>query len=175
MIVSKNKVVAIEYHLTGSDGEVIDSSRGEEPLLYLHGFGNIIPGLENALEGKQTGDRFSVTVAPEEGYGLRSDELIQSFHRDDFEDADEIEVGMQFELPEEEGGQLFTIADINGDEVLIDANHPLAGQTLHFEIVVGEIRDATPEEIEHEHAHYPDEDEFEDDEFEDYESDDEEE
>lgn len=156
MSISKNKVVAIDYHLTGNNGDVIDSTRGEEPLLYLHGVGNIIEGLEKALEGKQSGDEISVTVGPEEAYGHRSDELIQSFHRDDFEDPDSIEVGMQFQLPEEEGGQIFTVADLNGDEVLIDANHPLAGQTLNFEVVVGEIRDATPEEIEHEHAHYPD-------------------
>ncbi len=158
MQVTKNKVVAIEYHLTDDDGEVIDSSRGQEPMLYLHGCGNIVAGLESELDGRSTGDQFKLSLTPEQGYGLRDDELFHTLAREDFEDAGDLEIGMQFELPEEEGGLLFTIAEINDNEILIDANHELAGMNLHFEVTVGEIRDASPEEIEHQHAHYPDED-----------------
>lgn len=160
MQVTKNKVVAFEYHLTDDDGAVIDSNMGGEPLEYLHGVGNIIEGLEEALDGKSTGDKFSVSVSPEKGYGPKLDELVGEVPRDEFENPEELEVGMEFDtyIPEEDTYTRVCILEISGDTVTIDANHELAGKNLHFEIQVGAIRDATPQEIEHGHAHMNGED-----------------
>lgn len=155
MQVAKNKVVAIDYRLTDDDGEVLDTSEGNGPLHYLHGIGNIIPGLESELEGKSVGDKFEISVSPEDAYGERDADLIQTVPKDSFEASEELELGMQFELPDEEGGLLFSIAEIKDDVVVIDANHELAGLNLNFDITVREIRDATPEELEHQHAHWP--------------------
>jgi len=153
MQISKHKAVSIEYTLTNDSGEVLDTSEGQDPLAYLHGAGNLISGLEQALEGKTTGDEIKVTVAPEDAYGQRVDELVQTVSRDRFEGADELEVGMRFHASTDHGDTLVTITGVTDDEVTVDGNHPLAGETLHFDVKVVEVRDASEEEIDHGHIH----------------------
>ncbi|MFK8113338.1 MAG: peptidylprolyl isomerase [Rubripirellula sp.] len=154
MQIAEHSVVFIDYTLTGDDGDVIDSSSEGTPLCYLHGHGNIIPGLENALTGKAVGDQLKVTVEPEDGYGARRDELRQVVARERFGDTETLEVGMRFRVPTENGGQgVVAIVEINNDLITVDGNHDLAGKTLHFDVTVREIREATPEELEHGHAH----------------------
>lgn len=155
MQVAESKVVSIDYTLTDDEGKVIDSSQDGDPLCYLHGSNTLIPGLEQALVGKSVNDHLNVTVAPEDGYGQRRDDLRQVVARDRFGDV-ELEVGMRFRVPTENGGQgVVAVAEINGDLITVDGNHDLAGMTLHFDVTIREIRDATAEEIEHGHAHGP--------------------
>lgn len=155
MVISADKVVLFHYTLTDEEGEVLDSSEGQGPLAYIHGVGNIIPGLENAMAGKAVGDSFSVTVSPEEGYGLRDEELIQAVPKNAFEGVDEIEPGMQFHAEGPEGMQLVTVIEVLDDEVILDGNHPMAGMVLNFAVEVTDIRDATAEELDHGHVHGP--------------------
>ena len=129
MQIAANKAVSIDYTLTNDAGDVIDSSAGGAPLVYLHGAGNIIVGLEKALEGKNVGDELSVAIEPEDAYGEYSAELVATLTREMFEGVDELEVGMQFHASAPDGGmQIVTIRDIDGDDVTVDGNHPLAGQ-----------------------------------------------
>jgi len=154
MNIAKNSVVSFHYTLTNETGQEIDSSKGKDPLSYLHGSGNIIPGLENELEGKMSNDAFKVEIAPEDGYGVVHDELVQVVPREAFEGVDKIEVGMQFQVQGEGGhAQMITIAEINGDEIKVDGNHPLAGEKLHFDVSIVSVREATQEEIDHGHVH----------------------
>ncbi len=154
MLIANQHVVAIDYTLSNDAGEVIDSSQGAEPLVYLHGAGNIIAGLENALTGKAVGDELDVTIEPEDAYGEYSAELITNLGREMFEGVDELEVGMQFHASAPDGGmQIVTIRDIDGDQVTIDGNHPLAGQQLNFKVKVVTVRAASEEEIAHGHVH----------------------
>lgn len=151
MQVSENKVVSIRYTLKNDAGEVIDSSAGRAPLSYLHGVGNIIPGLEKALEGKTSGDHVDVSIAPEEAYGERNEALIQIVPRNAFESVEEIEPGMQFYAQTPAGRQILTIVEVQDDQVVVDGNHPLAGETLHFSVEITEVREATEEELAHPH------------------------
>lgn len=154
MLIAINKAVSIDYTLTNDAGEVIDSSAGGEPLVYLQGAGNIIAGLEKALVGKQVGDELNVIVEPEEAYGEYSAELISNLNRAMFEGVDELEVGMQFHASGPDGSmQIVTIRDLEGDQVTVDGNHPLAGQRLSFQVKIIEIRDASEEEVAHGHVH----------------------
>jgi FKBP-type peptidyl-prolyl cis-trans isomerase SlyD len=155
MQVSNQKVVMIHYTLTDDEGEKLDSSMGGEPLAFIQGLGNIISGLENALKGRVKGDRFKVSIDPEEGYGPHDKEKIQPVPRSAFEGVEEVMPGMQFQAQTPEGVQLVTVVDVAGDEVILDGNHPMAGMTLHFDVEVMDVRDATPEEIEHGHVHGP--------------------
>ena len=156
MQIGKNKVVTIEYTLKNDDGEVIDSSVGGEPLAYIHNSGHIIAGLESALDGKTAGDSLSVRIAPEDAYGLRNVALTQVLPRSAFEGVDSLEVGMQFHGADAEGNtQLVTITAIEGDDITIDGNHPLADQHLNFDVEVKDVRDATAEELDHGHVHGP--------------------
>ena len=155
MKIGEDKVVSIHYTLTDSGGSVLDSSSGNEPLLYLHGAGNIIPGLESALEGKVSGDKLSVTVDPEQGYGTRDERLVQAVPRSAFKGMEQLAPGMQFQAQGPQGTRLVVITQVTADIVTVDANHPLAGQTLHFEVEVTEVREATSEELEHRHVHGP--------------------
>lgn len=152
-MIKKNDVVSIEYTLKGADGQVIDSSVGQDPLEYLHGYGNIIDGLERALEGKALNEEFSVKVSPEDGYGTRDDEMIEVVPIGNFPQPDELEVGGQVMAETEEGPVVFTVANIEEDSVTLDGNHPLADKELFFEIKVVAIRDASKEEIAHGHVH----------------------
>ena len=155
MQISANMVVSIDYTLTNDQGAVIDSSDGREPLAFIHGIGNIIPGLERALEGKAQGESLKVSIAPEDGYGVRSDELTHAVPKEMFEGADEIEVGSQFQTMSEAGPQIVTVVAVDDEHVTVDANHPLAGETLHFDVTVVSIREASAEELEHGHVHGP--------------------
>jgi FKBP-type peptidyl-prolyl cis-trans isomerase SlyD len=153
MQVSAQKVVLIHYTLTNEDGDVLDSSEGHAPLAYIHGEGNIILGLENALLGKSAGDTLKVSIPPEEAYGLRDEGLVQAVPKEAFHGVDEILPGMQFHTDTPDGGQLVTVVDVQGDEVMLDGNHPMSGLTLNFDVEITEVRDATPEELAHGHVH----------------------
>src|SRR3569833_2975420 len=133
MRVAKHKVVSIDYTLTDGQGTVIDSSSGQQPLVYIHGLGNIIPGLEVALEGKSTGEHVHAVLAPDQAYGER----------------------MRFHAMSEAGPRVVTVVGVEGDQVTIDGNHPLAGMTLHFDVTIADVRDASEEETSHGHAHGP--------------------
>lgn len=153
MQIADKKIVLIHYTLKNLDDEVMDSSEGAEPLAYLHGTGSIVPGLEKELEGKQTGDKLNVEVSPEEGYGELNPELIQEVDRAAFEGVDNIEVGMRFMAQTAWGQQPVVVTAITDETVIVDGNHPLADQTLKFDVEVVEVRDATEEELAHGHAH----------------------
>jgi len=154
MLMADHHVVAIDYTLTNEAGEVIDSSAGAEPLVYLHGAGNIIAGLENALTGKAVGDELEVSIEPADAYGEYSAELITHIGREMFEGVEQLEVGMQFHASAPDGGmQIVTIRDIEGDQVTIDGNHPLAGQQLNFKVKIASVRTASEEEVAHGHVH----------------------
>ena len=153
MQVAANSVVSFDYILTGSDGRVIDSNAGAGPLAYIHGQGQIVTGLEEALEGRKVGDRFLVTVAPEKAYGVRDSTLVQVVSRDMFESNHELEVGMRFRATLEDGEHVFTIVGLDGKQVTLDGNHPLAGATLNFDVTVVNVRAASAEELSHGHAH----------------------
>ncbi len=152
MNIKKDKVALIEYTLTNADGDVMDASDGN-PLAYLQGHGNLIPGLEAQLEGKTTGDKFTTTIAAADAYGERVDTLVQTVPSDMFQGVDNLEVGMRFEAQSEQGMHSVEITAVEGDQVTVDGNHPMAGLELTFEVEVKEVRDATPEEMEHGHAH----------------------
>jgi len=153
MQISKHKVVSIDYTLTNDDGEVLDSSKGQEPLAYIHGIGFMIPGLENALEGKSEGDSLSVTVEPKDGYGERDDELVKVVERSMFGDIEKLEEGMQFQAESDDGVEVVTITAVEGDKVTVDGNHPMADVTLNFEVKIVDVREASKEELDHGHVH----------------------
>jgi FKBP-type peptidyl-prolyl cis-trans isomerase SlyD len=153
MQVADNMAVSIHYTLTNDDGEVLDSSIGDEALVFLQGSGNIISGLENAMIGKVVGDKFNVRIAPEEAYGELMEDMIQVISRDMFEGIDDIEVGMQFHADVSSGSGIVTVVSIDDDNITIDGNHPLAGLALTFDVEVIDVRPATKEETSHGHIH----------------------
>lgn len=152
--ISENSVVNIHYELKDDQGNVLDSSKDSQPLSYLHGAGNIIPGLEKALDGKTEEDSFQVRLEPTEAYGEVMPELIQTLPKSAFQGVENVEVGMNFEAQGPNGQvQRVQVKDVQDGEVTIDANHPLAGVPLNFDIDVVDVREATEEEIAHGHAH----------------------
>ncbi|MCE9542783.1 MAG: peptidylprolyl isomerase [Verrucomicrobia bacterium] len=155
MTITHGSVVLFDYTLTDHEKDVIDSSSEGGPLAYLHGNGQIVKGLEKAMEGKKDGDSFQVTVDPSEGYGLHDPAKIVVVPADEIEGGDELEVGMQLETESDAGEQTVVISKIEGNNVTIDGNHPLAGMPLHFDIKIREVRAATAEETEHGHVHGP--------------------
>lgn len=156
MNVAQDKVVIIHYTLRNDAGSVIDSSSGGDPLAYIHGQGNIIPGLEKALEGKVKGDKVSVKVEPAEGYGVRDASLVQQVPRRSFGGVSNIQPGMQFHAQTSQGHtRVVTVVGVKGDMVTVDGNHPLAGENLNFDVEIAEVRDATDEELAHGHVHGP--------------------
>jgi len=155
--VANQCVVSIDYTLTDDDGNVIDASEGRGPLAYLHGAQNIIPGLESELENRAPGDEFSVTLEPSQAYGDHDERLIQDVPREQFEGIDGLEVGIQLQASTPEGVRIITVKEIGDQAVTVDANHPLAGQRLHFDVAVREVREATETEVEHGHVHDGDE------------------
>jgi FKBP-type peptidyl-prolyl cis-trans isomerase SlyD len=153
MQIAESRVVYIHYTLTNERGEVLDSSRDAEPLAYLHGAGNIIKGLEKALEGKQAGDKLQVKVAPEDGYGIRDERLVQQVPKRAFQGVRDIRTGMQFQARGEHGPVQVRVTNVIGDMVTVDGNHALAGETLNFDVEITEVRAATGEEMSHGHVH----------------------
>ncbi len=154
LLIGENAVVSIHYKLSDAEGTEMENSAGAEPLRYLHGNGNLIPGLENALVGKSTGDELSVAIPPEEAYGEVMPQLVQEVDRAVFQGVDTIEPGMAFQSQAPDGStQRIVVREVDGDSVTIDANHPLAGVELHFDVQVVDVRPATDEELEHGHAH----------------------
>lgn len=149
MTISKDSVVSIEYTLTDDQNEVLDSSEGTGPLEYLHGHNNLIPGLEKELEGKKAGDTFKTKIAPSDAYGEYQNELVVEVDRNQFPDDVEITEGMQFEAGGPDGSRVVTVTSVKDAKITVDANHPLAGETLHFDVKVVSIREATSEEKEH--------------------------
>jgi FKBP-type peptidyl-prolyl cis-trans isomerase SlyD len=155
MTVAKNRVVSIDYTLTDDKNNIIDTTSGSESLDYLHGFENIIPGLERALEGKNQGDRFSINIPAAEAYGNRDDKLILEVPLDRFRGVDSVKRGMRFHAQTPEGFRLVTVTRVADSTVTIDGNHPLAGMDLTFDVTINSIRDALPEELAHGHVHTP--------------------
>lgn len=153
MQIAADSVVLIHYTLKDDSGAVLDSSAGGDPLAYIQGHGNLVPGLEKALEGKQDGNTVAVTLSPAEGYGIRDEALVQRVPKRSLQGSGEIRKGMQFQARTEDGMRLFTVTAIAGDMVTLDGNHPLADQTLHFDVQVVSVRGATAEELEHGHVH----------------------
>lgn len=153
MTISKNKVVHIDYTLKDNYGNILDSSRGREPLAYIHGMGNLIPGLETVLEGKSVGDKIKTTVQPEDAYGSRDDKLKQTISLKKFENPDDIKKGIQIQIQSDNGIKLGIVTEVAGDDVTIDMNHPLAGVELNFDVEIKHIRDASQEELSHGHVH----------------------
>ncbi|NOT77206.1 MAG: peptidylprolyl isomerase [Cyclobacteriaceae bacterium] len=151
MKISKHKVAAIHYTLTDNKGKVLDSSEGREPLYYLHGEGNLIPGMEEGLEGQEKGKKLKLKISPEKGYGVRDDKMMQKVPRSAFQ-GEKVEKGMQFQT---DSGAVVTVTEISLDSVTVDANHPLAGVELNFDVEVMEVRDASEDEIAHGHVHGP--------------------
>ncbi|MFP3959931.1 MAG: peptidylprolyl isomerase [Spirochaetaceae bacterium] len=154
MNVKTDAVVTIAYTLKDETGEVLDSSEDHGDLSYIHGHDNIVPGLEEALDGKNPGESVSATVPPEKGYGERDEELLFQVPRTKMPEDAELEVGMQFEAQTSEGDRrVVTLAEVGESDVTLDANHPLAGRTLHFDVTVNEVREASQEELDHGHVH----------------------
>lgn len=155
MNIANETVVSMHYTLKDDKGKVLDSSSGGEPLVYLHGASNIIPGLEEALNGKKTGDKLNVTVPPEKAYGQRDERMVQRIPKEQFPDPDRLKPGMQFQINSNQGPMVLTVTGIEASEVIVDGNPELAGLTLHFEVEITDVRKATAEELAHGHAHGP--------------------
>lgn len=156
MQIEKNKVVSIDYVLKDAEGQLIDSTENEGPFEYLHGYAQILPELENLLDGKVEGDSFEATFTPDQAYGERSDDKIQTVPRSEFAHIPQIEVGMPLTINLDDGQIMYvTVTDVNDETVTLDANHPLAGVTLSFNVVVVGMRDATEKEVQQGHPEYP--------------------
>ena len=155
MQIGQDKVVTLKYTLTNEAGEVLDRSTDGEPLAYLHGQGNIIPGLEEALAGKQTGDKLQVAVPAARAYGERDPALVQQVPKRAFQGASEVRPGMRFHAQTERGARAVTVVQVQGDMVTVDGNHPLAGQNLNFDVEVEGVREASADELTHGHVHGP--------------------
>ena len=155
MPIAQDSVVTIHYTLKDDAGEVIDSSVTAEPLAYLHGHGNLVPGLERELEGKQAGDKLNVQVSAADGYGEFNKELVQRVPRRALQGISNLRVGLRLQAQTPEGPRPVVITNITGDMVTIDGNHPLAGKALNFEIEITDVREATEEELSHGHVHGP--------------------
>ena len=156
-MIKHGSVVSMSYRLTNDAGEELDRAEKAEPFTYLHGVGQIVPGLQDALEGLKIGDKRSVVLQPEEAYGDVNEQLRITVDRSDFPPNVSIAPGMQFMADMGQGQQMvFTVTDVDGDAISVDGNHPLAGETLHFDVEIIGIREATQEEMAHGHAHGPD-------------------
>jgi FKBP-type peptidyl-prolyl cis-trans isomerase SlyD len=153
MEIQDGVIVGMHYTLKDDKGEVLDTSDGQDPMVFLYGFGNIISGLEKAIEGKSVGDKLDVSIEPEDGYGIRDEGLQQEVDRGDFEGIADIEVGMRFQAETEDGNVPIRVVALEGDTVTVDGNHELAGERLHFSVSIESIREAEQEEITHGHVH----------------------
>ena len=155
MKIQKGKVVSMHYALRDATGEILDSSEGQAPLDYLHGYGNIIAGLEKVLENKEAGEKLNAVIPPEEGYGIREEALVKTVPLSNFKDPNAVEVGAQFQAETSQGLRLATVTQVDDQNVTVDLNHPLADLTLNFDIDIVAVREATEEELDHGHVHGP--------------------
>jgi len=153
MIIAKESVVTMHYTLKNEAGEVLDTSAGREPLVYLHGVGGLISGLEKELEGKQANDKLNAVIPPEEAYGSRRDDLLRVVSKEGFQGEEALVEGMRVQLETDRGPAVAVVSGIEGENVTLDLNHPLADVTLHFEVEVLNVREAEAEEIAHGHVH----------------------
>ncbi len=153
MQIADKTVVSFNYTLRNDAGETVDTSEGREPMAYLHGFNQIVAGLEKEMTGRSSGDSFQVTVSPDEGYGPHRPELVQVVPRSAFQGVDQLEVGMRFQADSSQGPMLVRIADVSDEQVTVDGNHDLAGANLHFDIAITDVREATEQELDHGHVH----------------------
>ncbi|MFP4157494.1 MAG: peptidylprolyl isomerase [Opitutales bacterium] len=153
MQIAEGTVVSMEYALRDDEGNLLDQSQPEQPLAYLHGHKNIIPGLESALEGKAAGDSLEVRVEPQEAYGEVNPALEQVVPKDRFQGIEDIQVGMQFQASTEQGPISVRVVKLEDDQVTVDGNHPLAGKSLNFDVTVKDVRAGSEEEIAHGHVH----------------------
>jgi len=155
MAIAADQVVSIHYTLKNDAGEVLDRSQADAPLTYLHGHGNLIPGLERELTGKSSGDRLQVRIVPAEAYGEYDQGLVQRVPRRALKGVRDVRVGLQLQAQTAQGARVVTVTQLSGDLVTLDGNHPLAGQHLNFDVEVGAVRAATAEELAHGHVHGP--------------------
>lgn len=153
--IQNDAVVSIRYTLKDLEGNVLDTNVEGDPLNYLQGHGNIVIGLEEALQGKQSGDNIDVQIPAEKAYGERQPNLEAKIPRDRFPEGADLQVNMHFEAENEHGRHPFMITEVHDDHVVADGNHPLAGKPLHFQVEVLEVREATSDEIAHGHVHGP--------------------
>lgn len=153
MQVAKNKVVSIHYTLTSDKGELLDTSEGKAPLPYIHGNGQLIPGLEKELEGKVKDDEVKAVIAPEDAYGVYNHDQVFVVGKDGFQGEEELTVGLQVQVDTGQGQAVGVVTKIEDENVTLDLNHPLAGQILHFDVKIADVRDATAEELDHGHVH----------------------
>lgn len=153
MIIAKHSVVTMNYTLKNDAGEVMDTSEGREPLVYLHGVGGLIPGLESELEGKAANDKLNIVIAPENAYGNHRPDLMHTVSKDGFQGEEELQVGMRVQMDSEQGPMVAVVTEITGNDVVLDLNHPLADMTLHFDVEITGVRDASADEIAHGHVH----------------------
>ena len=153
MKIERGRVVRMHYTLRDERGTTIESSGGREPLAYLHGFGHVIPGLEKALDGSRAGLKTTVTIAPQDAYGEKDPQAVIRAPREDFPEGLTLEPGVEVQAETPDGPITFTVVSIEDDEAVLDANHPLAGKTLTFDVEVLEVREGTAEEIAHGHVH----------------------
>lgn len=153
MQIAKHRVVTLHYTLKDNDDNILDKSE-DGSFCYLHGANNIIPGLEDALTGKTAGEELSVSIPPEQAYGIHDATKTQSVPREMFPEEQEIKPGMQFHAQGPDGQSLVvTVAKVESDQITVDGNHPLAGETLIFDVTVEQVREATAEELDHGHVH----------------------
>ena len=155
MQIKSGSVVSIDYTLTDANKQVLDSSEGGQPLVYLHGVGQLIRGLEATLEGKEKGAKLNVTIPAADAYGEHDNQKIQTVSRAQLKSIHDLEEGMQLQASGPQGNMIVTVAKIEGDKVTLDGNHPLAGKDLTFDVTVQDVRDATAEEKSHGHVHGP--------------------
>ncbi len=155
MKVEAQKAITLAYTLTDDKGNILDKADANEPFIYLHGAGGVIPGLEKALDGKAVDERLTVNLEPSEAYGDYSDQLVQEVSKEMFGELDEKDmfVGAQFHAETNQGMQVVTVNAINDETITIDGNHPMAGKNLNFDVTVLEVRDATEDELAHGHIH----------------------
>ncbi len=155
MSITQDQVVSIHYTLRDDAGEVIDASAAGAPLAYLHGHGNLIPGLERELTGKSAGDRLQVKIAARDGYGEYDSALVQRVPRRALKGVPNLKAGMRLQTQGVNGARAVTVTQVVGDMVTLDGNHPLAGKNLNFEVQIAAVREATAEELTHGHVHGP--------------------
>jgi len=153
MKIQKDAVVVLKYRLSSDDGEILEDTLDGEPIALLHGYGNVLRGLERALTGHQAGEQVEVVLEPEDGYGPRKEDQQRRLSKKYFSDPKKLKPGMQTVLRTEEGQRQVTILKVGGKVVDVDLNHPLAGQRLHFLVDIVEVREATATELTHRHAH----------------------